>query len=40
MEDWKSLIDQAMQQESTDLIGAHTTYGGAVTVPFRMPNYC
>ena len=30
MEDWKSLIDQAMQQESTDLIGAHTTYGGAV----------
>jgi len=32
MEDWKSLIDQAMQQESTDLIGAHTTYGGAVRV--------
>ena len=30
MEDWKSLIDQAMQQESTDLIGAHTTYGGTV----------
>jgi hypothetical protein len=32
MEDWKSLIDQAMQQESTDLIGAHKTYGGAVQV--------
>jgi hypothetical protein len=32
MEDWKSLIDQAMQQESTDLIGAHATYGGAVRV--------
>jgi len=32
MEDWKSLIDQAMQQESTDLIGAHTTYGSAVRI--------
>ena len=31
MEDWKSLIDQAMQQEHTDdLIAAYTTYGGAV----------
>lgn len=30
MDDWKVLIDQAMQQETTDLIGAHATYGRAV----------
>ncbi|MAI09579.1 MAG: hypothetical protein CMA08_03210 [Euryarchaeota archaeon] len=30
MDDWKVLIDQAMQQETTDLIGAHATYGQAV----------
>ncbi len=32
MEDWKSLIDQAMQKETTDVIGAHSTYGHAVRV--------
>ena len=32
MEDWKSLIDQAMQKETTDVIGAHSTYGQAVRV--------
>jgi hypothetical protein len=30
MDDWKVLIDQAMQQETTDIIGAHATYGRAV----------
>ena len=32
MEDWKSLIDQAMQKETTDVIGDHSTYGQAVRV--------
>ena len=32
MEDWKSLIDQAMQKETADLIAAHATYGQAVRV--------
>ena len=32
MEDWKSLIDQAMQKETTDVIGAHSAYGHAVRV--------
>ncbi|MBT5254207.1 MAG: hypothetical protein HOL72_05610, partial [Euryarchaeota archaeon] len=30
MDDWKGLIDQAMQQETNDTIGAHGTYGQAV----------
>ncbi|HIF46243.1 MAG TPA: hypothetical protein EYQ73_05550 [Candidatus Poseidoniales archaeon] len=30
MSDWKTLIDQAMMQETTDTIGAHGTYGQAV----------
>lgn len=30
MTDWKTLIDQAMMQETTDTIGAHGTYGQAV----------
>lgn len=30
MDDWKSLIDAAMQQEATDTIAAHATYGKAV----------
>ena len=30
MDDWKGLIDQAMQQEMNDTIGAHATYGKAV----------
>ena len=30
MEDWKQLIDQAMQAETDDTIGAHATYGKAV----------
>jgi hypothetical protein len=30
MDDWKQLIDQAMQQETNDTIGAHGTYGKAV----------
>ncbi len=30
MEDWKQLIDQAMQAETTDTIEAHATYGKAV----------
>ena len=30
MSDWKTLIDQAMAQETTDTIGAHGTYGQAV----------
>ena len=30
MEDWKSLIDQAMQQETSDIVQAHQTYGQAV----------
>ena len=30
MNDWKSLIDQAMMQEGSDTIGAHGTYGNAV----------
>ena len=30
MSDWKSLIDQAMMQESSNTIGAHATYGQAV----------
>ena len=30
MSDWKSLIDQAMMQEGSDVIGAHGTYGNAV----------
>ena len=32
MEDWKTLIDQAMQKETSDVIGAHGTYGQAVRV--------
>ena len=32
MEDWKTLIDQAMQKETSDLISAHATYGQAVRV--------
>ena len=32
MEDWKGLIDQAMQKETSDLIAAHATYGQAVRV--------
>ena len=32
MEDWKSLIDQAMQKETADLIAAHAIYGQAVRV--------
>ena len=32
MEDWKSLIDQAMQKETADLIAAHAIYGKAVRV--------
>ena len=32
MEDWKALIDQAMQKETSDLISAHATYGQAVRV--------
>ena len=32
MEDWKTLIDQAMQKETSDLIAAHATYGQAVRV--------
>ncbi|MDA0877441.1 MAG: hypothetical protein O3B05_01060 [archaeon] len=30
MDDWKGLIDAAMQQETSDIIGAHGTYGQAV----------
>ncbi len=30
MEDWKQLIDQAMQAETNDTIEAHATYGKAV----------
>lgn len=30
MDDWKALIDQAMQIETTDTIGAHGTYEQAV----------
>ena len=30
MSDWKSLIDQAMIQEGSNIIGAHATYGKAV----------
>jgi len=30
MDDWKTLIDRAMQQETNDTIGAHATYGNAV----------
>ena len=30
MSDWKSLIDQAMMQEGSNIIGAHATYGKAV----------
>ena len=30
MDDWKSLIDQAMQIETTDTIGAHQIYESAV----------
>ena len=30
MEDWKQLIDQAMQTETSDTIEAHATYGKAV----------
>ena len=30
MSDWKTLIDQAMMQEGSDVIGAHHTYGKAV----------
>jgi hypothetical protein len=30
MTDWKTLIDQAMQMESADILGAHKVYGQAV----------
>ena len=30
MDDWKALIDQAMQIETTDTIGAHGMYEHAV----------
>ena len=30
MSDWKTLIDQAMQMESEDILGAHQMYGQAV----------
>ena len=30
MSDWKTLIDQAMQMESDDILGAHKVYGEAV----------
>ena len=30
MSDWKSLIDQAMQLETEDILGAHQVYGEAV----------
>ncbi len=30
MDDWKGLIDAAMQQETSDIIRAHGTYGQAV----------
>ena len=30
MDDWKALIDQAMQIETTDTIGAHGRYEHAV----------
>ena len=32
MEDWKSLIDQAMQKETTDFIAAHAIYSKASVV--------
>ncbi len=30
MSDWKTLIDQAMQMETEDILGAHQIYGQAV----------
>ena len=30
MSDWKTLIDQAMQMETDDILGAHKVYGEAV----------
>jgi hypothetical protein len=30
MEDWKQLIDQAMQTETSNMIEAHAIYGKAV----------
>ena len=32
MDDWKSLIDQAMQIETTDTIGAHQIYEAAAII--------
>ena len=34
MDDWKALIDQAMQIETTDTIGAHGLYEHAVCAAF------
>ena len=40
MDDWKSLIDQAMQIETTDTIGAHQIYESAVRATWLIHKCC